>query len=176
MRRIIDSRPTYHVDIGSQIIFANLLSAVIPVIFLDYRPLLAKVSNLQVLGGSLLSLPFAERSISSLSCLHVVEHIGLGRYGDPLNPDGTRKALHQLARVLAPDGNLFLSTPVGKHKLAFNAHRIHTPESICAMVPNLRLIEFSGVNEKKIYTEFANMSEFQNDEYACGFFWFKKAT
>ena len=174
MRRIVPTRPRLHVDIGSQIIFANLLAGVIPVVFVDYRPLNAKLSGLTCLGGSLLGLPFADRSLSSVSCLHVIEHIGLGRYGDPLDPEGTRKALRQLARVLSPGGNLFLATPVGKTRLCFNAHRIHLAEAIREMVPELELVEFSGVHDNGRYVEHVQLSSFRESEYACGFFWFRR--
>jgi SAM-dependent methyltransferase len=163
-----------HVDVGSQVIFANLLAAVIPVVFLDYRPLKAKLPGLICLGGDLLRLPFMDRSLSSVSCLHVIEHIGLGRYGDPLDPAGTSKAARELARVLGPGGNLILATPVGKPRLCFNAHRIHRAEEIREMVPELELVEFSGVHDGGRYVEQVDLSAFQNSEYACGFFWFRR--
>src|SRR2546430_12288402 len=49
--------------------------------------------------------PFGDLELSSVSCLHVAEHIGLGRYGDAIDPLGTRKAIGELARVLAVDGD-----------------------------------------------------------------------
>src|SRR5205807_5995192 len=69
---------------------------------------------LPILEGDILALPFRDQSVVSLSCLHVVEHVGLGRYGDGLNPEGTQQALAELQRVLAVEGNLFLSLPVGR--------------------------------------------------------------
>ena len=175
MRRIVATSPQFHVDIGSQIIFANLLGGIIPTIFLDYRPLEARLSGLQCIGGSLLALPFANQSVPSLSCLHVIEHIGLGRYGDPLDPAGTRKAAQELARVLAPGGNLFLATPVGWPRLCFNAHRIHAVETICEYFSDLELVELSGVHDDGRFVErVVGLSEFQNSEYACGLFLFKK--
>jgi len=174
MRRIVATSPRFHVDVGSQTIFANLLGAVIPVIFADYRPLAAKLPGLQCIGANLLALPFAEGSIASLSCLHVIEHVGLGRYGDPLDPEGTRKAAQELIRVLAPGGNLFLAAPVGRPKLCFNAHRIHSAEALCELFRCLDLIEFSGVQDDGRYMEKVDLSEFRESEYACGLYWFRK--
>jgi SAM-dependent methyltransferase len=175
MRRIVAQWPALHVDIGSQTIFANLLGGVMPVVFVDYRALVARLSGLQSLGGSLLALPFIDGSVFSLSCLHVVEHIGLGRYGDSLDPQGTRKAIRELARVLAPGGNFFLATPVGRPRLCFNAHRIHAAETIREMAPELELIEFSGVDDQGRYLERINLAALQDNDYACGFFWFRRA-
>jgi len=176
MRRVAATTSKFHVDIASQTIFANLLGALVPVVFLDYRPLLGGLSNLQSMGGNILQLPFADGSISSLSCLHVVEHIGLGRYGDPLDPVGTKKAVKELVRVLAPDGNLYLATPIGHPRLCFNAHRIHTAAQICQMAEELNLVEFSGIDDSGNYLEHIGLSALQNCDYGCGLFWFKRKT
>ena len=175
MRRIVATAPRFHVDVASQVIFPNLLGGVMPVVFVDYRRLEAKLTGLQCVGGSLLALPFADRSVASLSCLHVIEHIGLGRYGDPLDPEGTRKAAQELARVLAPGGNLFLATPVGQPRLCFNAHRIHSAEFIRDLFPHLDLIEFSGIHDSRMYVERVELAEFRESEYACGLYWFRRA-
>jgi len=60
----------------------------------------------------------------SLSCLHTIEHFGLGRYGDPIDPNGHHKGLEQLKRMVAEGGRLYLSTPIGPQRIEFNAHRI----------------------------------------------------
>ena len=94
-RRIIESGVTEHVDVGSQIAFVSFLSCVLRVTFIDIRPLAVQVPNLEPRAGSVLAMPYADGACASLSCLHVAEHIGLGRYGDPLDPAGTRKAAHE---------------------------------------------------------------------------------
>jgi len=174
MRRIVAQRPAQHVDIGSQTMFVNLLSAVLPVTFVDYRPLEACVEGLTNRSGDILNLPFADGSIGSLSCLHVAEHIGLGRYGDPLNPHGTRKACAELRRVLAPRGNLYFALPVGKPRICFNAHRIHAPGTIIEYFEGLELVEFSGVHDDGRYVERVSLDAFKDGEYACGLFWFRR--
>jgi len=173
-RRIISNRPARHVDVASQTIFANLLGAVVPVMFLDYRPLKAHLSGLECVGASILQMPFANGSVESISCLHVAEHIGLGRYGDPLNPQGTRQAAHELSRVLAPGGNLYFAVPVGRPRLCFNGCRIHAADTICQYFANLELIEFSGVHDNGRFVERVGLAEFSDSEYACGMFWLKK--
>ena len=61
----------------------------------------------------LISLPFEDGSFHSLTCMHVVEHIGLGRYGDQVDPDGDLMAMKELERVTAKLGNLLFVVPVG---------------------------------------------------------------
>jgi SAM-dependent methyltransferase len=174
LRRIIDAKPPSHYDVGSHNLFANALSAVIPVTFIDYRPLAAKLRGLTCVAGDILDLPFESGSISSLSCLHVAEHIGLGRYGDPLDANGTRKAVAELARVLAPGGRLYFALPMGVPRVCFNAHRIHSWEMVLSYSTNLRLLEFSGVTDEGNLVENIAPERLSSCEYGCGLFLFSK--
>lgn len=174
MRRIVGRRPVQHVDIGSQTMFVNLLSAVLPVTFFDYRPLKAAMAGLTNRRGDITDLPLESGSVESLSCLSVAEHIGLGRYGDPLNPEGTRIACAELNRVLAPGGSLYFTLPVGKPRVCFNAHRIHATRTILDYFQGLDLVEFSGVHDDGRYVENADNHEFDHSHFATGLFWLKK--
>jgi SAM-dependent methyltransferase len=98
------------------------------------------------MSGSITQLPFADGSVESISSLCVIEHIGLGRYGDPLDPEGTQKAAQELSRVLAPGGNLYVSAPCGRSYIAFNAHRSFDKEEFINFFPTLTLKEFALVN------------------------------
>ena len=89
--RIAERRPARHVDVGSRVDYVGFLTAICEVEFVDIRPLEVALDRLTCVSGSLLDLPYADHSIDSLSCLHVAEHVGLGRYGDPLDPAGTRR-------------------------------------------------------------------------------------
>ena len=174
MLRILQNHPVAHVDIGSAVFFSNLLSAVLPVIFIDYRPLEVDVDGLDCLGGDVLNLPLTSNSVESLSCLHVAEHIGLGRYGEPVDHMGSLRAARELSRVMAPGGNLYFVVPIGKPKVNFNAHRIHSVEMICEHFSDLKLVEISGVHDNGVYVERAAPIAFKESEYACGMFIFKK--
>ena len=102
--KIAQNRPSLHVDIGSQLQWAGIMAGFIQVVFVDIRPPDESIPNLSSLEGDILHLPFATGSIASLSCLHVAEHIGLGRYGDPLNPMGTIQSTRELAWCLSRRG------------------------------------------------------------------------
>jgi len=173
-RRIAMTAPAPHFDVGSQVVLSTVLSATRPVVFIDYRPLRARIEGLQSVAGDLVRLPMRDGSVSSLSCLHVAEHVGLGRYGDPVDVAGTRKAAAELARVLAPGGHLFFAVPVGRERVAFNAHRVHAPATIRHYFDSLNLREFSGVGDLGTYRENVPLETFQDDEYGCGLFWFTK--
>ena len=150
------------------------MSASLPVTFVDLRPLSVSLPNLKTIGGSILRLPFADSRVASLSCLHVIEHIGLGRYGDPLDPQGTRKAAAELTRVLAPGGNLFVGAPVGRERVCFNAHRVHAPKTILTYFEPLELAEFSCVVGEGELREHVDPLTTDLGFSACGLFWFRK--
>ena len=113
-RLIYEAQMNHHVDVGSSTSFVSLLTAITNVEFVDIRPMNVTLDNFKSVPGSILSLPYADQSLRSVSCLHVIEHIGLGRYGDPIDPYGSQKAAVELTRVLAPGGSLYLSLPIGR--------------------------------------------------------------
>lgn len=175
-RRLHEQRPSLHVDIGSSAMMINVLSAGVNTVFVDYRPLHVHLSNLSPLAGDIVRLPFLDSSIASLSCLHVIEHVGLGRYGDRLDPAGGQLAAVELQRVLAPGGRLFLSTPVGRERVCFNAHRVFSSNTVKAFFHTLQLKVFSLVDDAGQFTEEAPTEAAANLDYGCGLFEFVKAS
>lgn len=177
-RVLAETKPERHIDISSSLFFAGIVSAFIPVDFYDYRPADLKLSDLKSKEADLMSLPFPDNSLDSLSCMHVVEHIGLGRYGDPIDPIGDQKATTELARVLAANGNLLFVVPVGKTaKIAFNAHRIYSYQTVLNLFTNLTLKEFALIPEGREnggLIRNADPERLSKENYACGCFLFNK--
>lgn len=172
-RRLAATTPKRHVDVGSSVQMLGVISGFVPVTFVDIRPLETELSNFDCIPGSILDLPFADRSLDSISCLHVIEHIGLGRYGDPIDPTGSVNAARELARVVMPGGRLFLSTPVGRARVCFNAHRVFNPSAIVDMVAPLRLEAFSWVGDDGVVRP-GVPSDAAGADYGCGFFEFRR--
>ena len=173
-RRVADLAPPRHVDVGSRVDYVGFLTSLTEVTFVDIRPLEVDIEGLSSVAGSVLAMPFNDRSLESLSCLHVAEHIGLGRYGDPLDPEGTAKAAAELQRVLAPSGQLLFSLPVGRARTCFNAHRIHPPAQIPAMFGELELVEFAGVDDTGRFARDLELDDLSDQSYACGMFRFER--
>src|SRR3989338_69657 len=175
-RVLAEMKPERHVDISSSLFFAGIVSAFVPVDFYDYRPADIALSGLTSKAGDLMSLPFDDASVVSLSCMHVVEHIGLGRYGDPIDPDGDIKAAEELSRILAKDGSLLFVVPLGKEALIeYNAHRIYSYERVLELFPTLTLKEFTLIPEHSgDMIRDADPSLAQHEHYACGCFHFVK--
>jgi len=177
MRVLARSRPSAHVDVASSLYFAALASAFVPVRYYEYRPVDLHLSGLACDQADLLDLPFADRSVHSLSCMHVVEHVGLGRYGDPLDPEGDLKAMAELERVLAPGGNLLFVAPVGTPRVQFNAHRIYGFDQVAEAFDGLDLVEFALVPDRKngsALIDRASKEQADAQRYGCGCFWFRR--
>jgi len=175
-RKLYEITPLEHVDISSLTYFSTIVSAFIPVKFYDYRPANIKLDDLECNHADITSLPFGDGTIKSLSCMHVVEHIGLGRYGDELDVDGDLKAIAELKRVVASKGDLFFVVPVGKAKIMFNAHRIYAYEQIVSYFNDFELKEFTLIPDQSGEGLITNATKEQSDiqNYGCGCFWFEK--
>ena len=175
-KRILNKKPLpdNHLDISSSIPFFVQLSAIIPVIQLEYRPPNLNLSSCRRISGNILNLPFADESVQSLSCLHVVEHIGLGRYGDPVDTKGMWKALSELGRVVAPQGDLYLSVPVGIPAVYFNAGCVFRANDIVEFLSDLALIEFSYVDDNGHYIELKKPDDTDTMVNALGLYHFRK--
>ena len=179
IRILRQTQPEEHTDISSILSFATSLSAFIPVKFYDYRPAKLSLSNLTCEHADLKNLSFADNSVRSLSCMHTVEHVGLGRYGDVLDYDGDLVAMQELQRVLAVGGDLLFVVPVGKPRILFNAHRIYSYSQIIAAFGALRLVEFSLIPDRDEagrvgIIKDATEALANRQHYGCGCFWFKK--
>ena len=175
-KKIYQSECQFHVDIGSRIDgFVAHLLPFCRVEYVDIRPIQSPFPELIFKQGSILSLPYEDNSIDSLSCLHVIEHIGLGRYGDPVDPEGHIKAAKELCRVLKQGGRLYLGTPIGKETVYFDAHRVFFVETILEMFNPLKLLEFDFISDD--HSNIIQNPSFQfsnSNKYGCGLFLFEK--
>jgi SAM-dependent methyltransferase len=150
-RKIFEAHPAFHVDIGSTALLVGVLAQFTAVCSLDIRPLSVKLAGLSPCRGNGLSLPLASASVKSLSSLCVLEHIGLGRYGDSLDPTGSERAARELQRVLAPGGDLYVSVPIeDRDRTYFNAHRAFSVSSFLGKFPELTLEDSAFVQNHRV--------------------------
>jgi SAM-dependent methyltransferase len=176
-RKLYDARVVEHFDIGSRVdgfISSALVFSIVNLI--DVRPLANPPDGLRFIQGNAMRLPFEDGSLASLSTLHAMEHFGLGRYGDPLDPAGTARGLAEVARVAAPGGRVYIGLPVGTERIMFNAQRIHAPSSVLRMLDPLRLVSFAAVDDAGRFIAEADPADFEGSSYSCGLFEFSKST
>jgi SAM-dependent methyltransferase len=173
LRRLSQFKPPEHHDIGSRLDgFVAQATAICPIFYWDIRAPNFDIPDFTFRRANILGLPLEDQSIQSLSCLHVAEHIGLGRYGDAIDPEGAEKALRELERVLAPGGRLVFSMPIGEDRVEFNAQRIWNPLKPLKLLQLLQLQEFSVVTDDDRFIEHANPEDFVDQKFACGLYLF----
>jgi hypothetical protein len=129
-----NNSPVRHIDIGSRIDgFVAHVASFRRIDVMDVRDLNATGhQNISFIKADLMDKDSAQSNITdSISCLHAIEHFGLGRYGDPVDPKGHIKGFNNIVRMLKPEGILFISFPIGKeNEVHFNAHRVFHPKDI----------------------------------------------
>ncbi len=141
-KHIFKLKLSHHYDVGSSAKTMAIISQFTPVTMIDIRPIELELDNLFFQEGNILSLPFKKDSLEIISSLCVVEHIGLGRYGDEIDPHGSEKAIEELKRVLMVGGKLLLSVPVDiENKVYFNAHRAFTREYILELFDTFKVLD-----------------------------------
>jgi len=140
-RQVFRENPDWGVDVGSTVLLVGILSQFKPWTSVDIRPIKSELAGLECKAGSVLELPFNDGTVPCLTTMCVLEHIGLGRYGDPLNPNGTEQAAKEIARVLRPGGIVVFSVPVGREVLEFNAHRRFTYEQALNLFKGFTLVD-----------------------------------
>lgn len=181
-RMIHLANPQKHVDIGSRIDgFVAHVASFREIEVFDIRPITALIPGVVFRQADLMNPPESlVGHCDSLSCLHALEHFGLGRYGDPIDPQGYAAGLGNMAKILQPGGLFYLSVPVGTERVEFNAHRIFDPRALVrlAAANGLLLRAFSWVGANRILVQSASpeqdMDELSRLHYALGIFTFVK--
>jgi hypothetical protein len=153
-RAIFDAKPQRHVDIGSRVNgFVAHVASFREIEVFDVRPITTEVPGVVFKQADLMhpvSMSFSEGYCDSLSCLHAIEHFGLGRYGDPIDSLGYEQGIANMAQLLQPGGSFYLSTPIGQERVEFNANRVFDPRTIiqCAEANKLRLKELTVIDAR----------------------------
>ena len=125
-------------------------------------------------AGDLTSLPFANGSVGSLSCLHVAEHVGLGRYGDRLDPLERVKRLVNWRACSRSEGRSFSDYRWAWNGRASTRTAYMRRTRFASISDGLELVEFSGVLDDGRFVERASLADFADEAYACGMYWFRK--
>jgi SAM-dependent methyltransferase len=179
---IYDRNPEKHVDIGSRVDgFVAHVAAFRPIEVFDIRPLNSNSRNITFKQADLLALDDRmENYCDSLSCLHAIEHFGLGRYGDSIDFEGHIKGLASLYKILKSGGLLYLSCPIGPQRIEFNAHRVFSILHILNIIEGkFKLNNFSFVDDNGDLHVHAPLTEEVvrrncSCTYGCGIFEIEK--
>ena len=171
-QRIFELAPKRHVDIGSRVDgFVAHVAVFRAIEVIDVRPLSTAAKNISFLQADLQDAD-AVRLIGrsdSVSCLHALEHFGLGRYGDPIDVDGHVHGIRNLAALVEPAGRLYVSVPIGSQRVEFNAHRVFAASTIPALLESeFKLELFSFVDDKgELHTDVPFADDDAANSFGC---------
>jgi len=181
-QKVFRANPQIHVDIGSRIdSFVAHVASFRSIEVFDIRTISSNIPGVKFMRADLMNPVFAHTDYcDSLSCLHALEHFGLGRYGDPVDINGYKRGLENMAKLLKTDGIFYLSVPIGIERVEFNAHRIFDPLSLYKDIKdmNFELCEFSWVDYENLIHQsidfLRDIKYLKTQKYNLGIFIFKK--
>ena len=178
-RRIYANNPSRHIDIGSRIDgFVAHVASFRKLEIIDVRSMVYNIPNVTFSQADLMKGLDSklEECCDSLSCLHALEHFGLGRYGDPVNYNGYLLGLDNLYLILKKGGKFYFSVPIGPQRIEFDAHRVFSISYLLELFDNKYHIDhFSYVDDKgdlhenELITDKSKNDNF-NCNYGCGIF------
>ena len=169
--------PRRHVDVGSRIDgFVAHVASFRTIEVMDIRPLAPSHERITFLRRDLMAPGDDIAEITdSLSCLHAIEHFGLGRYGDPIDPEGHLKGFRTLHAMLESGGTLYLSVPIGAPGVHFNAHRVFAPGDVPAWLPDgFDLARYDFVDDDGALHTQATIADTPPLRYGCGVYTLRK--
>lgn len=177
-KRIFERNPNKHVDIGSRTDgFVAHVACFREIEVFDIRNIDSSVENIRFTQADLTKLPDKMLNYcDSISSLHAIEHFGLGRYNDPIDYFGYRKAIENIAKIVQPGGVFYLSLPIGPQRIEFNAHRVFSLDYLLPLLQkNFDLNNFSYVDDAGNLHENIKLNQdlIQNNlgcNYGCGIF------
>lgn len=177
---IYEHKPKRHLDIGSRVRgFVAHVASFRSIEVIDIRPLGRSVhENIKFRQGNLMQPQDIEET-DSISCLHAVEHFGLGRYNDPIDTEGHNKAITNLISLISPNGRLYISFPIGKSdQIHFNAHRVFHPLTIFnhpSIEKYMKLVRFDYVDDDGDLHTNSDVNNIESEiNFGCGIYTFKK--
>jgi hypothetical protein len=177
-QRICLNKPIRHIDVGSAIGgFVAHVASFRKIDVYDVRPLKAKINNVNFVQSDLIHLRSNDINCTdSISCLHALEHFGLGRYGDDICFEGHWLGFQNMSKMLKQNGKFYLSVPLGKQMVQFHAHRIFSLKYLLEMIMPLYEIDaFSYVDDYNVFHENVEITEdkLQNNcgcRFGCAIF------
>lgn len=170
--RIFRANPEKHVDVGSRVDgFVAHVASFRPIVVVDVRENPEAVRNISFVRADMMAElpPELVGACDSLSCLHALEHFGLGRYGEPIRWDGHLIGLRNLGRMLQPRGTLYFSTPIGPQRIEYNAHRVFSLSYLLAQFAGAyEITDFSYVDDAgRLHESVALSPDAVADNFGC---------
>jgi len=169
-RQVFEGKAEKHVDVGSRIDgFVTHVALFREIEVFDIRPMNLPIRNLIFRQADLMNIPDHFISYAdSVSCLHTLEHFGLGRYGDKIDPHGHIKGFDAITSILKRNGIFYFSVPMGPSRIEFNAHRIFSLTYLLNWVSTqFDVVKFAYIDDLGLIHENVELTK-ENVDTNCG--------
>ncbi len=171
--RIFLNNPEKHVDIGSRIDgFVSHVASFRKLLVIDVRPIEKDILNVEFIQADFMEPNRAMKNYTdSVSCLHAIEHFGLGRYGDPVDYDGYLKGLASIEYILKQGGKFYFSVPIGEQRVEFNAHRVFSVQYLLSILKKTYQVDcFSYIDDSaRLHTDVELESGAVENSFGCNY-------
>lgn len=176
--KIFEANPKKHVDIGSRTDgFVTHVASFREIEVFDIRETNKEIKNIKFVKADFMEHdPALDGYTDSISSLHVIEHFGLGRYGDSIDKEGHIKGLKNIYKMLRKGGKFYFSAPIGPQRINFNAHRVFSLSYLKSLLlEKYKLDSFSYVDDKGDLHENKDIDSTQAESnfgcsFGCGIF------
>jgi len=133
-------------DVGSSTSFVYMMASFVNFLAIDasrvchhkdHHKFYVDGTQLMFHEGEAQQLPIPNGKMAWVSSLHAIEHFGLGRYRDTIDPLGDIKGIREIHRVLCDGGTFVGAVPIlprGMDKVVFNRSRYYSVDTIKSML------------------------------------------
>lgn len=94
--------------------------------------------DLHSVVGDIRRTSFPDSFFDAVVAVSTVEHVGLGRYGDPIDTEGDRNAIREIRRIMASDGILLITIPFGKRSIT-SLHRVYDENTLSLLLEGFKV-------------------------------------
>ena len=126
--------------------------------------------NFTFVQGDICKTPFPYDFFDAVTAVSIIEHIGLGRWGDPIYSDGDKKAMKEIKRILKPGGKAIITVPFGKGTIVYrkeiSLHRVYDSQTLTGLFSDsgLEIVKLNILVKKGEMYVPAPLSEAENIE------------
>lgn len=98
--------------------------------------------NFTFVHGDIRKTTFPDNFFDVVTAVSSIEHIGLGDQNDP---DGDRKAIQEIARILKPGGNFIITIPFGKKSIYYKKGkplcRVYNMSALKSLLTGFKIVK-----------------------------------
>jgi len=89
--------------------------------------------NLHSIVGDIRETSFPNSFFDVVVAVSTIEHVGLGRYNDPIDTEGDKNVMKEIKRIMSRNGLLLITVPFGKKAVTL-LHRVYDENTLLSLL------------------------------------------